>query len=78
MYIFSGPESFLPEFELHGGIELREADVEVALQCLWVADVDTVVCARVLLGRCEMLAESLCEPAELCLSGVLEAELESL
>lgn len=76
--ILSRSESFLPELELNSGVKLCEANIEVSLKSLWVADVDGVGLRRVLLSVSEVLSESLAESSELGFSVVGKAELECL
>lgn len=76
--VLSGAETFLPELELNSSVELLEASVEVTLEGVRVVKVDRVRLVGVLLGGCEVGAESLAETAELGLALVLKAELESL
>jgi hypothetical protein len=50
----------------------------MALQGIWVVQVDSMHLRRVLGGSLDMVTEQLAKSAELSLSGVLLAEFESL
>jgi hypothetical protein len=54
--IFHRTEGLLPEFELHGGIELRKASVEVMLKSIGILEVDRVRLVRVLCDISEVKA----------------------
>jgi len=56
VYIFHRTEGLLPEFELHGGIELCEAGVEVMLERIGILKVDRMGLVRVFCNVGEMEA----------------------
>jgi len=76
--ILNGAESFLPELELDGGVELREASVEMVLKDVRVREVDGVLLVRVFGNVGEMEAECLAETTEFDFSLVFQAEFEGL
>jgi hypothetical protein len=78
VYIFDAPEGFLPELELDGGRELREARIEMVLECFRVSEIDRMRLVRVLRDIGKVQAEGFAEPSELDLALVFEAETESL
>jgi hypothetical protein len=49
MDVFSRSESFLPEFQFNSGVELMEAGVEMALERLWLRQIDGMGLVRILL-----------------------------
>jgi len=78
MDILNTAESLLPELELNSDVELLESRLQVTLESIGVIEVNSVHLSRILGSGLNMVAEKLAEAAELGLSGVLEAEVESL
>ena len=76
--ILNRAESLLPELELHSNVQLLETGLQVALQGIWVVQVDGVHHGAVLGGSLNVVAEKLAESAELGLASVLLAESECL
>ena len=76
--VLDGAEGLLPELELDGRVQLREARVEVALERVRVLEVDRVRLVRVLGHVRQVQAQSLAQAAELDLALVLQAERERL
>ena len=78
MDIFHRTEGLLPEFELHGGIKLRKASVEVMLKRIGILEVDRVRLVRVLCDVGEVKAQSLAKTSKFDLALMIETKLESL
>lgn len=76
--ILDGAESLLPELELHGGVKLGKAGIEMMLQCLGIGEVDRVGLVRVFGDVGEVKTEGFAETAELDFALVLQAESEGL
>ena len=76
--IFNGPESLLPEFELHRRVKLSEASIEMSLQSLRILEVDSVGLVCVFRHICEVQTECFAKATELDFSFVFQAELEGL
>ena len=78
MDILNASESLLPQLKLDCDIQLLETSLEMALKGIWVIKVDSVHLSGVLCCSLNMISEELAQSAELGLSCVLLAELESL
>lgn len=78
MNVFDAAEGFLPQLELNGNVELLETSLEMTLKSIGVAQVDGVHLRGVLGSSLDMVSQKLAKTAELGLSGILEAEIESL
>ena len=78
MDVFDGSESLLPEFELDGGIELRETRVEMVLQGVRITEVDRMWLVLVFRNIGEMQPEGLTKSTELYFPLMLQAEFERL
>lgn len=76
--ILNRSESFLPQLELDGNVQLLETGVQMSLKSFGVVEVDGVHLCRVFGGILNMVAEKFAKTAEFGLSGVLLAEFESL
>jgi hypothetical protein len=76
--IFHRTERLLPEFELHGGVELREASVEIMLKRIGVLKIDRVGLMRVFCNVGEVEAQSLAKSSKFDLALMLETKLERL
>lgn len=72
-------ESLLPEFELDGGLELKETSIEVTGEGIRVGKVDRVLLVTVFRSVAQILAKTLVTQAtEICFALVGLAEGESL
>jgi hypothetical protein len=76
--IFYRTESLLPEFKLHGGIELCKASVEVMLKRIGVLEVDRMRLVRVLCYVGKVKAQSLAKTSKFDLALMFETKLEGL
>ena len=76
--ILDGTERLLPELELHGCVELREAGIEMVLEGIGIRQVDGMGLVRVLGDVPEVQTKRFAQAAELHFTLVLQAELESL
>ena len=78
MNIFNAAECFLPELELDSDVELLEAGIEMSLQSVRVAEVDSMHLLLILGGIGNMVPQKLTEPSEFCFPYILLAEREGL
>jgi hypothetical protein len=76
--ILNTAESLLPELEFNSDVKLLETSLEMSLQSIGVAQVNSVHLRRVLGRGLNMIAEQLAKAAELSLAGIFEAEVECL
>ena len=78
MDIFHRTESLLPEFELHGGIELGKASVEIMLKRIGILEVDRMRLVRVLCNVGKVEAQSLAKTPKFDFALMFETKLEGL
>lgn len=76
--VLNAAETLLPQFELDGNVQLLEASVQVALESIWITQVDRIHLRGVFGGILNVVPEEFAEATELGLAGVLQAELEGL
>ena len=68
--------AYLPLLQLGGDFELLEASLEVELECFRLGEVWPVTLVAILVQVRQVVAQNLAKASELCVSLVLEAELE--
>jgi hypothetical protein len=76
--IFHRAEGLLPEFELHGGVELRKASVKVVLKCIRILEVNGVGLVGIFCNIGEVKTQCLAKSSKLNLTLMLETKLERL
>jgi hypothetical protein len=76
--IFHRTERLLPEFKLHGGIELRKACVEIMLKRIGILEIDGMRLVRVLCNVGKVETQSLAKTPKFDLALVFETKLKGL
>ena len=78
VHVLDTAEGFLPQFEFHGTIQLREARVEVTLQCISIREVNSIRVVRGSRHTLQVLAKHFTQAAEFSLPLVLQTEVQCL